>query len=105
MQVAHRHKLRWGVLEGMGVTGGEEQRGECWDNCYSIISKVYFKNKIKRFCLNFYTSQTIFLVCSLKKQVENCLTDLSLFLIKAFCRKIFIWEESNHLIQKNVELC
>ena len=31
------------ILEGMGGTGWRGTEGENWDNCNSIINKIYFK--------------------------------------------------------------
>ena len=40
----HGHELRWGVLhKGLGILGGGGQRGKNWDNCHSIINKMYLK--------------------------------------------------------------
>ena len=40
------HKLRGGLPEGMGECGGGHG-GKNWDNCNSIINKIYLKNKIQ----------------------------------------------------------
>ena len=37
--MTHGHELRRGMLEGIGVKGN---KGENWDNCSSIINKIYF---------------------------------------------------------------
>ena len=34
-----------GKLEGLGVQGGGEYRGKNWENCNSLINKIYFKKK------------------------------------------------------------
>ena len=44
----HGHELRKGMLVGRSVQGGGEQGKKKWDNCNSIINKIYFKNKEKR---------------------------------------------------------
>ena len=42
--MTHRHELRWeGLPEERGVPGGGGQRGRNWDNCNSIINKMYLK--------------------------------------------------------------
>ena len=49
--MTHEHELRRGrLLERMG-TGWRGARGKNWDNCNSIINKIYFykKKKIKNF--------------------------------------------------------
>ena len=33
---------------GMGILGGEGQRVENWDNCNSIIDRIYFLKKENR---------------------------------------------------------
>ena len=38
----HRHELRGGLPEGMGVLGGGG-KGRNWDNCNSIVNKMFFK--------------------------------------------------------------
>ena len=38
------HELREGVLEGMGIPGGGEQKEKTWDNSNSIINKIYLIN-------------------------------------------------------------
>ena len=37
----HGHELRGGIAGGQGGTGQREQRGKNWDNCNSIIDKIY----------------------------------------------------------------
>ena len=37
----HGHELRGGLLEEKGVSGGGGQRERNWDNCNSIINKIY----------------------------------------------------------------
>ena len=47
--MTHRHELRGGGdcwWEG-GVPGGGVQRGKNWDNCNSIINKIYLKKRKK----------------------------------------------------------
>ena len=41
--MSHGHGLRGGLLEGIGVPYGEEQRGKNWDNCNSTINKIQFE--------------------------------------------------------------
>ena len=45
--MTHGHELRGqGMLKGIGAPGGERERGEkIWDNCNSIINKIYFKKR------------------------------------------------------------
>ena len=52
IRMTHGHELKWGGgQEGnAGGKGGTRQRGtkerkKEWDNCNSIINKMYFKNK------------------------------------------------------------
>ena len=41
--MTHGHKLKWGNDGGMGITGWRGiKRREKWDNCNSIINKIYF---------------------------------------------------------------
>ena len=41
--MTHGHELRWGELqEGRWVPGGGGEREKTWDNCNSIINKIYF---------------------------------------------------------------
>ena len=50
--MTHGYKLREGMLEGVGVVGGGRQRGEKeWDNCNSIINKIYLKKNYGTFRL------------------------------------------------------
>ena len=46
--MAHGHELSWGNAGGMDGTG---QRGIKWDNCNSIINKMYFLKKKKRLAI------------------------------------------------------
>ena len=40
----HRHELRSGEYSREAVSGGEAKGGKKeWDNCNSIINKIYFK--------------------------------------------------------------
>ena len=41
------YELRWGMLEGRGVQGGGGIKAENWENCNSIINKIYLKIKNK----------------------------------------------------------
>ena len=43
--MTHGHELRGGNAGGKGVQGEGEKRGEKWDNCNSIINKIYFFKK------------------------------------------------------------
>ena len=36
------HKLRWGMMVG-GWYGAKGIKGEKWENCNSIMNKIYFK--------------------------------------------------------------
>ena len=42
----HGHELRWGNVGGRWGTGQRGIKGKKWDNCNSIINKIYLKNKI-----------------------------------------------------------
>ena len=46
----HGHEVSGGgeLLEGREKLGGGGQRGKKWDNCNSIINKIYFKNYFKK---------------------------------------------------------
>ena len=49
--MSHGHELRWGEeckWEGVCRAEGNEGEGGEWDNCNSIINKVYYKKKIYR---------------------------------------------------------
>ena len=39
--ITHGYELRVGLLEGMGGTRWSGAKGENWDNCNSIINKIY----------------------------------------------------------------
>ena len=41
----HGHELRWGVqnVGGKGCAGLRGIKGGKWDNCNSIVNKMYFK--------------------------------------------------------------
>ena len=45
--MTHGHELKWGMLEGGSRCTEERDKGERkkWDNCNSIINKIYLKNK------------------------------------------------------------
>ena len=47
--MTHGYELRWGNAGGGGVcrVEGNKRGGGEWDNCNSIINKIYFK-KIKK---------------------------------------------------------
>ena len=44
----HGHELRWGNMGGRGFTGQRGIKGGKWDNCNSIINKIYLKKFFKR---------------------------------------------------------
>ena len=44
--MTHGHELRGGIAGGKGVPGEGGQRRKNWENCNSIINKIYFKNKL-----------------------------------------------------------
>ena len=39
----HGHELRWGDAGGVGGAGWRGDRGGNWENCNSIINKIYLK--------------------------------------------------------------
>ena len=39
----HGHELRWGNTGGMGGAWQRGIKGKKWDNCTSIINKIYLK--------------------------------------------------------------
>ena len=44
--MTHGHELRWGVVGGNGGYRVEAGKGgKIWDNCNSIINRMYLKNK------------------------------------------------------------
>ena len=45
--MTHGHELKMGNVGGRGCAGWRGVKGEEWDNCNSIINKIYTKNKIK----------------------------------------------------------
>ena len=45
--MTHGHELRWGMLEGMGDRAERDKGEKKWDNCNSIINKIYFKKNLK----------------------------------------------------------
>ena len=47
----HGHELRRGVLEDWGVQGGRGVKGENWENCNSIINKIYIKKYTIKYTL------------------------------------------------------
>ena len=60
--MTHRHELKWGNAGGRVGTGLRGIKGrKKWDNCNSIIDKIYLKNKIK--FLNLITSAKSFSPC------------------------------------------
>ena len=42
----HGHAVRWGHDGGGGVQAVGDKGEKKWDNCNSIINKIYLKNKI-----------------------------------------------------------
>ena len=45
--VTHGHERREGLLEGMEDIRWRGAKGENWDNCNSIINKIYFKKDLE----------------------------------------------------------
>ena len=44
--MTHGHELRWGDAGGRGSAGLMGIKGKKrWDNCNSVINKIYFKKK------------------------------------------------------------
>ena len=43
--MTHGHEVRWGNDGGRGYRA-EGNNGKKWDNCNSIINKIYFKKSI-----------------------------------------------------------
>ena len=43
--MTHGHELKGGNVGGRGCAGQRGIKGERWDNCNSIINKIYTKNK------------------------------------------------------------
>ena len=47
--MTHRHDLRWGNAGVKGAIRAERDKGEKkWDNCNSIINKIYLKSMGQR---------------------------------------------------------
>ena len=44
--MTHGHALKAGNAGGRGCAGWRGIKGGKWDNCNSIINKIYLKNKI-----------------------------------------------------------
>ena len=42
--ITHGHELQGGNVGGRGCAGWSGVKGRKWDNCNSIINKIYFKN-------------------------------------------------------------
>ena len=42
--MTHGHELRWGNAAGGGMQGGGDKGEKKWNNCNSIINKIYLKN-------------------------------------------------------------
>ena len=69
-------ELKGGNVGGRGYAGWRGLKGEKWDNCNSIINKIYFKNaQIKT--INYYT-HIIILPTTLRQVL--LLLDLTLYL-------------------------
>ena len=49
MCMTHGHELRWGDAGGRGCTAQRGMKRGKWDNCDSIINKIYFKKEKKNF--------------------------------------------------------
>ena len=47
--MTHGHELKWGNEGGKGYAGQRAIKGGKWDNCNSIINKIYLKNKRNTF--------------------------------------------------------
>ena len=43
--MTHEHELKGGIAGGWGYAGQRGIKGGKWDNCNSIINKIYLKNK------------------------------------------------------------
>ena len=47
IRTTNGHELRWGMLEGQAMQGrGRKIKGGNWDNCNSIINKIYLKKQL-----------------------------------------------------------
>ena len=44
--VTHGHELRWGMMVGGGYRVDENKGERKWDNCNSIINKIYIKKEV-----------------------------------------------------------
>ena len=53
--MTHEHDLKRGNVGGKRCAGWRGIKGEKWDNCNSIINKIFFKKYIAKVCL-LYTS-------------------------------------------------
>ena len=47
MCMTHGHELKRGIAGGKGGTEQSGAKGKNWDNCNSIINKIYLKKKKK----------------------------------------------------------
>ena len=47
ISMTHGHELLGGKVGGKGWAGWSGVKGGKWDNCNSIINKIYFKKKNK----------------------------------------------------------
>ena len=47
ISMTHGHELKWGNGGGRGCAGWRRIKGRKWDNCNSIINKIYFFKKHK----------------------------------------------------------
>ena len=43
--MTHGHDLKWGNVGGEVCAGQRGRKGANWDNCNSIINKIYFLKK------------------------------------------------------------
>ena len=99
----HGHELRGGSLEGKGEPGRGEERGKNWDNCNSIINKVYFKNGTNKdvTIIDLMTDN----VLKLKKKKTNLpirtmkIREYNNFMLQVFCLySCFSWVLINLLL-------
>ena len=48
IRMTHGHELKWGSVGGRGYVGRRGIKEGKWDNCNSIINKIYKNNKRKK---------------------------------------------------------
>ena len=54
--MTHGHELRWGKCQWEEGTGWKGLKGrKNWDNCNSIINKIYFKKRIHSTLVSAYS--------------------------------------------------